>query len=710
MKKCVSVIAAILAAALLSGAVLLAGREPRADAAGELLPPETAGESLPTAPGDVDTADASMPVPGEEPPADTTEPAPGEEPPADSGGMTEEAAKRLHILGVMSGVGRNPDGTVDFALDKPITRQEAVTLIARAAGYDQAGADMDFPHPFEDVSDFAQGSVGFAYRKGITNGVSKTSFNAAAPMTGRELVTFMLRALGYGDDFVWSDACAFSDSVGLTDGELGQGLETVTRGDAAAIVWKLLTTAPKGLEKNYLSRLVETGALTRETVAEAGLESALYPNLPASADAGTLSESYKNSLVTLTARDILLKITGTAHGTVLVPGVVAAPLDAVKGSMYMTLTDSAGSPLTFTGILGRDEARGLVYLGYAVPSEGAVPAPLYASVAPGAGEENGGEPTEDAASGSPEDTAGDTSATTTVDTSTEDAPAPGDSVDELLYAVSDTAVAFARGEALCARDAAIITDHEGTLLGICTKAGVWRPEVELGAALGLYEYTAANWPELLPPVYPRGVDPTKPMTAVTYDDGPNATYTPMLLDILEQHGAVATFFEVGYRVERWPQFIPRMEAMHCEVANHTWDHAALRRLSREGVMSQVQRTDAVIEAVTGHKVNLMRCPGGNSNATVAGAVGHPIIYWTIDTRDWEVRVASNVIAHVKNDADLDGDIILMHSNYASTVEASRTIIPYILNKGYQTVTVTELAFFRGVELQNGVTYKKFPPK
>ncbi len=695
MKKCASLIAAVLAAALLSGAALLAGREPRADAAGSavLPPPEIVVSPLPQDTGEGDTAD-------------TSDPAPEEEPPADSVKTPREAAGLLNTLGIMSGVGKNPDGTVDFALDRPITRQEAVTLIARAAGYDQAGADMDFPHPFEDVSDFAQGSVGFAYRKGITNGVSKTSFNAAAPMTGRELVTFMLRALGYGDDFVWSGACAFSDSVGLTDGELGQGLETVTRGDAALIVWKLLTTAPKGLEKNYLSRLVETGALTRETVAEAGLESALYPQIPASVDAGALAETYKNSLVTLTARDILLKTTATAHGTVLAPGVVAAPLDAVKGSMYMTLTDSAGGELTFTGILGHDEARGVVYLGYAVPAEGAAPAPLYASVAPGAGEESGGEPPEDTASELPEDTTADTAG----DTAPEDKPAPEDSGDALLYAVSDTAVAFARGEALCAREAAIVTDHEGTLLGICTRTGVWRPEVELGAALGLYEYTAANWPELLPPVYPRGVDPAKPMTAVTYDDGPNATYTPMLLDILEQHGAVATFFEVGYRVERWPQFIPRMEAMHCEVANHTWDHAALRRLTREGVMSQVQRTDAVIEAVTGHKVNLMRCPGGNSNDTVAEAVGHPIIYWTIDTRDWEVRNAANVIAHVKNDADLDGDIILMHSNYASTVEASRTIIPYILNQGCQTVTVTELAFFRGVELQNGVTYKRFPPK
>ena len=707
MKKCASLIAAVLVAALLGGAVPLAAMELRADAApspqGVLSPEDTGADVSPERGSGADTSNADTTV-------DSTPPEEREITPL-------EAAQRLNTLGIMTGVGKNPDGTVNFALDRAITRQEAVTLIARAAGYDQSGADMDYPHPFTDVSGFAQGSVGFAYQKGITNGVSKTSFNASAPMTGRELVTFLLRALGYGDDFAWSEACAFADSVGLTDGELGRGLDAVTRGDAAKIMLKLLTAAPKGLKMNYLSRLVETGALTREKVAAAGLEDDLYAVIPAAVPARQVAAALKNSLVTITARDILLKTTVTAHGAVLAPGLVAAPLEAVKGNMYITLTDSAGAVLAFTGILGHDAERGLVYLGY-TPASGSGPAPLYASVAPGAGQESGG-----AAEDPTADTTADTSADTTADTihdatggpSTEPGaeagePAPAESVDDLLYAVSDLAVAFARGEKLCVQSASIITDDRGTPLGIATLTGVWRPELEPGAPLGPYEYTAAHWPELLPPVYPRGIDPAKPMTAVTYDDGPSTSYTPMLLDILEQYGAVATFFEVGYRVARWPQFIPRMESLHCEVANHTWDHAALRRLSREGVISQVQRTDEAIEAVTGHKVNLMRCPGGNSNEVVAGAVGHPIIYWTIDTRDWEVRVASNVIAHVKNAGDLDGDIILMHSLYPSTVEASRTIIPYILNSGYQTVTVSELAFFRGVELQNGVTYKKFPPQ
>ena len=695
MRKWISVVAAVLVAALLTGAAPVTGRVPGGNGGGDsaLMPGENVADRAPDGVGEGAAApggNASSDEDAATVPDGDVAPAPGEEDtPAPDTEEALRAAELLNALGIMSGVGKNPDGSINYALDKVITRQETVTLIARAAGYACSKADPDFPHPFTDVSGFAQASVGYAYRKGITNGTSASTFNASAQVTGRELVSFMLRALGYGEDFDWREACAFADSIGLTDGELGRGLERITRGDAAKVVLKLLVTPPKGLRKNYLTRLVETGALSRDTVTAAGLWSSLYPYSSDTVTAQEAAERYKDSLITVTAKDIFLK-GSSFHGTVLAPGVAAAPLDAVKGCMYMTLTDSTGAELEFTGILGHDQQRGLVYIGFKsreIPwgeeGESAVfPVPLYESLAPAEGEEEGSNPSN---------------------------AAPD--ADELLYAVSDLAVAFARGETMCARAAAIVTDSRGELIGIQTDTGIWTPEVQLGAGAGLYEYTRDNWPELLPPVYPRGIDPDKPMTAITYDDGPHATYTPQLLDLLEQYGAVATFFEVGSRVQKWPQFIPRMEALHCEVANHSWDHSTLTKLSRDGVISQIQRTDAAIEAVTGHKVNLVRCPGGSSNATVAGAVGHPIIYWTIDTRDWESRNAAKVIAHVKNDLkDLNGAIILMHSSYATTVEASRTIIPYILDGGYQTVTVTEMAFFRGVELENGKTYVKFPAK
>ena len=81
----------------------------------------------------------------------------------------------------------------------------------------------------------------------------------------------------------------------------------------------------------------------------------------------------------------------------------------------------------------------------------------------------------------------------------------------------------------------------------------------------------------------------------------------------------------------------------------------------------------------------------------------PFIYWSIDTRDWETLNANSVIAHVKNETR-DGSIILMHDIYQSTADASEVIIPWLINQGYQLVTVSELMHYKGIELKNGVTY------
>lgn len=83
----------------------------------------------------------------------------------------------------------------------------------------------------------------------------------------------------------------------------------------------------------------------------------------------------------------------------------------------------------------------------------------------------------------------------------------------------------------------------------------------------------------------------------------------------------------------------------------------------------------------------------------------PLINWSIDTRDWATRSASSTISAVLNHVK-DGDIVLMHDLYASTAEASKTIIPTLISRGYQLVTVSELAESRG-GMTNGTVYTCF---
>lgn len=202
----------------------------------------------------------------------------------------------------------------------------------------------------------------------------------------------------------------------------------------------------------------------------------------------------------------------------------------------------------------------------------------------------------------------------------------------------------------------------------------------------------------------RKIDLNKPMAALTYDDGPSQ-YTPAILDTLRQYGGVATFFVVGQRVPAYADTIRNAYNMGCEIGNHTYSHQVLTKVGIPAIQSQIGSTNAAVQNITGVSPVVMRPPGGGQNPTVRSAVGMPLILWSIDTLDWKTRNASLTQAAVLNHVQ-DGDIILMHDLYNATAEASRVIIPELVKRGYQLVTVSELADCRG-GMANGVVYNAF---
>lgn len=197
--------------------------------------------------------------------------------------------------------------------------------------------------------------------------------------------------------------------------------------------------------------------------------------------------------------------------------------------------------------------------------------------------------------------------------------------------------------------------------------------------------------------FPGGVDPSKPMVALTYDDGPNRTTTPRLLEILEENDARATFFMVGSRVEGHSDIVRQMKAQGCEPANHTMNHVAMKRASVEEYVEQLRNANEAVFNACGVTPVLMRpCEGSINEAGLkaVGSLGMSSIMWNVDTLDWKTRDVQKTIDAVLNDVK-DGDIILMHDLYESTVEASETIIPELISRGYQLVTVSEMAACRG---------------
>lgn len=204
----------------------------------------------------------------------------------------------------------------------------------------------------------------------------------------------------------------------------------------------------------------------------------------------------------------------------------------------------------------------------------------------------------------------------------------------------------------------------------------------------------------------RQIDPSRPMVALTFDDGPQPSVGNRIMDCLAQYGGKATFFMVGDRVPSHADEVRRMAAEGHEVANHTMNHKYLQKLGAAGIQSQVTQCNDVIESVCGVRPTLMRLPGGNHNAAVLANTNMPMIQWSIDTLDWKTRNAQSTVSAVL-DHVRDGDIILMHELYSQTGDAALTIIPELVNRGYQLVTVSEMAAAKGQALQAGKLYSSF---
>ena len=203
----------------------------------------------------------------------------------------------------------------------------------------------------------------------------------------------------------------------------------------------------------------------------------------------------------------------------------------------------------------------------------------------------------------------------------------------------------------------------------------------------------------------RYVNPNKKMVALTFDDGPSI-HTKAIVDCLFKHDSAATFFVVGNRVNDYKDTVLHTYKMGSELANHSFSHPLLTDLTAEQVKNQINKTDNRIKAITGQKTALVRVPYGGYNATVKKAVAKPMIQWSDDTLDWKTRSKSATVKYVMNNVQ-DGDIILMHDIHEPTKEAALELIPKLRAKGYQLVTVSELAKYQGYTMKKGTAYSSF---
>lgn len=202
----------------------------------------------------------------------------------------------------------------------------------------------------------------------------------------------------------------------------------------------------------------------------------------------------------------------------------------------------------------------------------------------------------------------------------------------------------------------------------------------------------------------RVLDPNKPMVALTFDDGPSPKYTEQILAILEEYNSVATFFEIGNLAEQYPEIIKKELEIGCELGNHSYSHPNLTNISEAEAIEEIRKTNNIFIDITGSPATLIRPPYG-SIGDRASLFEQPIVTWSVDTLDWQSRDPDSVMQIIYEEDDLDGKVILMHSIYNSSLEAAERLIPYLVDNGYQLVTVSELYEYKhGEKMNSGELY------
>ncbi len=186
-----------------------------------------------------------------------------------------------------------------------------------------------------------------------------------------------------------------------------------------------------------------------------------------------------------------------------------------------------------------------------------------------------------------------------------------------------------------------------------------------------------------------------PRIALTFDDGPHPKKTDAILDLLEEYDIRATFFIIGQNAMYYSAPLKRIAALGHEIGNHTFCHDGVAKMSAVMVEKELRDTETVIFELTGYPVRLFRPPEGTCSENILKAArqeDYKVVLWTVDTKDWALesaeKIIKNVEEHVRN-----GSILLFHDYTlpgAHTLEALQKLIPSLLEKGYEFVTVSEL--------------------
>ena len=194
--------------------------------------------------------------------------------------------------------------------------------------------------------------------------------------------------------------------------------------------------------------------------------------------------------------------------------------------------------------------------------------------------------------------------------------------------------------------------------------------------------------------------------ALTFDDGPNTVITPQVLDLLEEYGALASFFLIAQNITpESAEVVRRAKAMGCEIENHSLTHGYMDKMSVEEIRSEVKACTEMITEITGEAPKYFRPPFIDVSREMYDNIDLTFICG-VGCEDWVPTVtaeqrAERVLANAE-----DGQIVLLHDMQwnQATVDALKVILPELKNRGFEFVTVSRLFKEKNVTPQKGWLY------
>ena len=210
----------------------------------------------------------------------------------------------------------------------------------------------------------------------------------------------------------------------------------------------------------------------------------------------------------------------------------------------------------------------------------------------------------------------------------------------------------------------------------------------------------------LVPIY--RADTQEKQVAISFDAAWGADKTQEIPDVLAEYDVTATFFLVGFWVDKYPEMVKAIDDAGIEIGTHSNTHPDMAKLDKATITSELTTSMDKIKSITGKDVKVFRPPYGSYSNTLINVCEQLELYpiqWDVDTLDWKGLSASAVCDRVMKNVQ-NGSIVLMHNNADNVVDSLRLCLDWLKMKGYRVTSVGELIYTDGYYIDsNGVQHK-----